>query len=126
MCVLIGFVEFIWCIVMPIIGSLHLISSKYKEDNKNKSGLLQHWCYYWVAYFMLRVLFGFLSFLPASITSILCILRVASLSLMASPKLNLTTAIFEQIHSKASMLTGAKDYIAGMIVNQIGGEKKSS
>jgi len=45
---------------------------------------------------------------------------------MASPKLNLTTAIFEQIHSKASMLTGAKDYIAGMIVNQIGGEKKSS
>jgi len=124
LCVLLGAVECVWCVLMPVIGSLHLISAKYKEENKAKSGLLQHWCYYWIAYFTLKVLCGFLSFLPGGITGILCAVRILLLGVMASPRLNLTTSVFEHIQSRTSMLGGIRDTAVNFVVGKISGDKK--
>lgn len=124
LCILFGAVEFVWCILMPVIGSLHLISSKYKEENKNKSGLLQHWCYYWIAYFTLKVVCGLLSFLPGGITGIICAIRILLLGVMASPKLNMTKSVFEHIQSRTSMLGNIRDTAVDFVAGKIRGDKK--
>ncbi len=124
LCLLLGAVECVWCVLMPVVGSLHLISAKYKEENKNKPALLQHWCYYWIAYFTLKVLCGFLSFLPGGITGILCAARIIALSAMASPKLNFTTAIFEQIQSRTSTLGSIRNTVIELVLGKTDGDKK--
>ncbi len=124
LCILFGLIEWTWCILMPVIGSLHLISKKYQSENADKRDLFKHWCYYWIAFFVLRVAFQFLSFLPSAITSILCILRVSALSVMASPKLGITTGVFESILSRTSSLSDLKDMIINMAVSRISGEKE--
>ena len=125
-CIVIGLVEWIWCILMPIVGSLYFISSKNKDVNAEKTELFKHWCYYWVAYFVLNMLFGCLCFLPNMFSCFLHSLRVIALTLLASPKLNLTIGTFEYIFSKAGFLTGIKDTMMDLVVGLMGVNKKKA
>lgn len=123
LCLLSGAIEILWCVIMPVIGSLYLISEKHKEENKEKTELLKHWCNYWIGYFLLKLVCGFLCFLPI-IGGTLCLLRVALLSVMASPKLGVTNKIADFLQNKAGFLTDIKGWVMGMILDKIGGEKK--
>ena len=106
-------VEYLWCIVMPVCGSLHLISSKYKEENKSKHDLLKHWCIYWMAFAVLHFACGFLIFLPCVIKAIL---KLVILSALACPSLHLTLWLFDFLQSRSDILISLKNNIGGYIL----------
>ena len=83
---LIHSLEWVWCMLMPIIGSLHLLSKRYEESNSSKDYLFRHWCCYWIIYTLLRVLFSFICFFIPSFLSFLYILRILALAIVAFPK----------------------------------------
>ena len=125
LCLLTGAIELLWCVLMPVMGSLYLISNKHKEENEKKQELLKHWCNYWIAYFVLKLCCSFLCILPI-VGGILCCLRVALLSVMATPKLGLTNKIADFVQNKAGFLADIKIWAMNMIVAKIGGDKKSA
>ena len=108
-------IEFVWCIAMPICGTLHLISSKYEQENKNKQNIMRHWCYYWICFILLGAISSFLSFLPSRLFGILSFVKVALLSVMATPRLQLPLTVFEFIQGKAAVFLSLKDTIVGFI-----------
>ena len=124
LCILLGIVELLCCVLMPMFASLHLISEKYREKNKANTVLFKHWCFYWIAYFALKMCCCFVSFLPSSITGILCLLRVSLLAVMALPKFNLPIAIFEFLQGRAKNIGEIKDFLVNLVIGKISGDKK--
>jgi hypothetical protein len=126
LCIVIGIAELLCCILMPTFASLHLISEKYREKNNANTSLFKHWCFYWIAYFALRMCCGFFSFLPSGITGILCFVRVALLSVMALPRFNLPVLCMEFLQERIKNIGSMKDFIVSFIVGMISGEKKKA
>ena len=120
LCILAGIVELLCCILMPMFASLHLISEKYREKNKANNVLFKHWCYYWIAYFGLRMGCCLASFLPSGITGILCFLRVALLTVMALPRFNLPITIVEFLQSRAKQIGEIKDHLINFVLSKFG------
>ncbi len=121
--VVLSLVELVWCFVMPILGSLHLISSKYAQENSSKSDLLKHWCFYWMAFVLLQVFSGFIVILPDFLIKVL---RVGVLAAMASPKFGVTLHIYEEFKNHADHLIEIKTIVFAYIRETIFGYKSKS
>ena len=116
-------VEFVWCFVMPVLGSLHLISSKYRQENTNKADLLRHWCLYWMAFVILNLFSMYLPLVPSALINIL---RLAVLSVLATPKLQITLSLLDYIQGKADIIIGVKNKAAEFVAEKLGAKVKTS
>ncbi len=121
--ILLELIELFWCTLMPIIGSLHLISPKYNQENSDKLYLLRHWCFYWMIFVVLNVFSGYLVIIPSAIR---VFLRIALLSLMASPKLGITLSLLEYVQGKTETIIGFKNMMAGFVKEQLGAKEKTA
>ena len=124
LCILIGIVELLCCVLMPMFASLHMISEKYREKNKANAVLFKHWCFYWIVYFALKMGCCLCSILPSSISGILCFLRVALLAAMALPRLNLPITIVEFLQGRTKTIGNVKDTIIEFVMAKAGMGKK--
>ena len=122
-CIVCCAIELIWCFLVPVIGSLYLISSKYHSKNEDKTILWKHWVYFWISFIMLKLSFSMISFLPGFLLGILNLVRILLLSLMVSPKLNLTVNGFEFVLAKGKLV---KDFLAQMVSEKITLQKKTN
>ena len=116
-------IEFFWCTIMPIIGSLHLISATYKEDNSRKVELLRHWLFYWMVYMVANMLSGFLIILPTAINTFL---RVVTLAMLASPKLGMTLNLYDYVQGHANPIIEYVHKGAVSIKEHLGLKEKSA
>ena len=108
-------VNYLWCVAMPLIGTLHLISSMYKEENKGKSALMRHWCYYWLTFAAFHLALDLFNFLPAKVMTIMYIIRVLLLSVMATPVLPVTSAIFDFLQRNGAKVFELKDWVVNWV-----------
>ena len=125
--VLLMIFEWVWCVMMPIIGSLYLVSKKYQQENTPKSGLFHHWCYYWIIYVVLRVVTKILSIFLFKFNTLFYVLRVIVLCVIVTPSLDLTTNISEKVLSRSEDFNKIKDTCVKMLNEKIlcRGDKKN-
>ena len=118
--------EWVWCVLMPIIGSIHLVSSRYHQENANKDGLFKHWCYYWIIYFILRIICSVLNIFLYKLEILFYALRILILCVIVTPKTHLTETITEKILSKSDTIKKMKDECITMFNKKIlhRGDKK--
>ena len=125
-CVLLHVVNLLWCIVMPLVGTLHLISPMFKEENRGKWQLMRHWCHYWIAFTACHLIFSFLEFLPTKLMTFLQIVRLLLLGAMATPALPVTSKVFEFLHSSGSSIISFKDWIYNWVLELLGVKEKTA
>eukprot|EP00831_Metopus_contortus_P027500 TRINITY_DN2309_c0_g1_i5.p2 TRINITY_DN2309_c0_g1~~TRINITY_DN2309_c0_g1_i5.p2 ORF type:complete len:156 (-),score=25.46 TRINITY_DN2309_c0_g1_i5:224-691(-) len=123
--VILRLIELLWCVVMPICGSLHLISLKYAEENRSKQDLFKHWCYYWIFFVSFAVLTGSLYFLPCTINKFMTFIRIGALSFLATPVHGYTISLFELILSKSEKMIHIKNIAVDFVLDKAGIKKKT-
>eukprot|EP00826_Nyctotherus_ovalis_P054455 TRINITY_DN712_c0_g1_i20.p1 TRINITY_DN712_c0_g1~~TRINITY_DN712_c0_g1_i20.p1 ORF type:complete len:182 (-),score=33.25 TRINITY_DN712_c0_g1_i20:64-564(-) len=101
--------EWVWCVLMPIVGSLYLIARKYHQENAPKENLFRHWCYYWIIYFVLRLVARILDIFLFKLSIIFYIIRVIILCVIVTPRLDLTTNITEKVLGRSDELSKFRD-----------------
>eukprot|EP00826_Nyctotherus_ovalis_P031709 TRINITY_DN2540_c0_g1_i1.p1 TRINITY_DN2540_c0_g1~~TRINITY_DN2540_c0_g1_i1.p1 ORF type:complete len:131 (+),score=51.27 TRINITY_DN2540_c0_g1_i1:130-522(+) len=121
--ILLALVDWVWCFVMPLIGTLHLVSRKYHKENMNKTSLFSHWCYYWILYVFLNIAIAFVTFFIGKLGGLLSLLRVAVLSVMVIPKLQLTKTVSEKIVDNSGNFAEIKEKYVNKLVGLITKEK---
>jgi len=102
-------IDWLWCFLMPLIGTLHLVSGKYRKNNKDKSHLFAHWCHYWILFVFCNVIIGFVSFFISRLGTLPTILRIVVMSVVVNPKFNLLSDVTEKIKDNAGDLTEIKE-----------------
>jgi len=120
---LLGMIDLLWCTLMPVLGSLHLISSKYAQDIPGKTTLLKHWVFYWICFIILNQFSGYLIIIPHAIR---VFLRIATLAVLASPKLGITLALFDYLQTKTAVIKGLQEQITGFVMEKIGAKEKTA
>eukprot|EP00826_Nyctotherus_ovalis_P054458 TRINITY_DN712_c0_g1_i4.p1 TRINITY_DN712_c0_g1~~TRINITY_DN712_c0_g1_i4.p1 ORF type:complete len:132 (+),score=49.12 TRINITY_DN712_c0_g1_i4:84-479(+) len=111
--------EWVWCVVMPIVGSLYLVSRKYHQENAPKENLFRHWCYYWIIYFVLRLGARVLNIFLYKLEIMFYVMRVIILCVLVTPKLDLTTNVAEQVLSRSGDLDRYRKAFVKMISQKV-------
>ncbi len=125
-CVLLHVVNFLWCMLMPLVGTLHLISPMFKEENRGKWQLMRHWCHYWLAFAAFHLVFSFLDFLPTKVMTFLYIVRIILLGVMATPVLPVTSMIFEFLQNNGARVLSLKDWVFNYVQELLGLKEKAA
>ena len=106
---LLGLIDWLWCFLMPLIGTLHLVSEKYRKHNKDKAHLFTHWCHYWILFVFCNVIIGFVSLFISRLGILLTILRIVAMSVVVNPRFSLLSDVTEKIKDNAGDLTEIKE-----------------
>ena len=117
--VLLMIFEWVWCLMMPIIGSLYLISTEYERENSSKNKLFSHWCYYWIIYVVLRIVTKILSIFLFQFDILFYALRVIILCVIVTPGLDLSTNISEKVLNRSEDFNKIKNACIKMFNEKI-------
>ena len=117
-------VDWIWCLIIPLLGSLHLVSMKYNKENTDKSHLFCHWCYYWIIYAIIGVLFGFVCFFISRLEGLMYLLRILILSVIVNPQFGFLSIIVEKSKNSIGDFSEIKEKAANKLVGFITKDKK--